>query len=146
MSEAIEVRSKLNKALTEINEKLSNLQVISTTPFKTNGKFKWNPNAGGGEIDILTCTKMEDLIAIHQTLKMRAEGYDKSASDLGIAQYPVFKWCGHTWKDWEHDLKLRVAVVNQHQIETRLKEAKEKLSRFLTEEDQLNNVLTELGF
>ena len=88
---------------------------------------------------------MSTLLSIGSFLLEKKEYYDKFASKT-LDSYPVFKWQSYTYEQWENDLNTRLAIISEYDRLQKINEAKAKLERFLTEEDQLNITLKELGF
>ncbi len=143
------IRTKLHTALEALDAQLKNIKSITDMPYKTNGDFKWAPNSFNNTpnsvIRINQCKDLATLINIHQYIRCKDESYNESAKQLNLINYPIFTWQGYSWNDWKNDLNIRVAIVSQYEQTKRVKEAKSKLERFLTEEDQLAITLNELG-
>ena len=78
------------------------MKKITESQFQTNGQFKFNPNyQNGSPIDIHKTKSLEDLITIHSYLKSKSEQYESSAKDLGLKEFPIFKWQNYTWGTME---------------------------------------------
>lgn len=139
-------KNKVPNALEVIDLKLQALKDVSDASPKTNGEFRWNPNYNNGNSIMLHYVKdISLLINIHQYIRTKDEEYKKSAEILGVKEYPVFTWLGFSFEAWDHDIKQRIAIVTTHKEKKRLLDAKRKLENFLSEEDRLNMVLSELG-
>lgn len=140
-------REKLHNALTIIDSQLSNLKAIESQTYQTSGEFRWNPNYHGNDpINIHRCSDLKTLISIYSYLMPKNEEYDRSAAEIGLSEYPSFEWQGYPWSAWKHDLQMRISLVTQKEKISSLRLAKEKLEKFLTEEDQLSITLSQLGF
>lgn len=138
-------RQKLSMALEAINAKLSEIKEIQQTPFKTNCQFSQE----GRENYLVDITKVrgsQKLIEIYAFIKGKEITYNESLKELNIKEAPIPKHGKYSTDDWKHDLKLRMAIVMQHEEIERLNKAKQKLESFLTEEDQLAITLQQLGF
>lgn len=141
------VRTQLHEALQTIETRLSAMKKITEGQMRTNGNFKFNPQSQQAPtIPIDKVTDLSLLISIHAFLTTKKKEYEESAKLLDLSSFPVFKWQHHSYEDWDNDIRIRVAVVSHHTEKQKLHEAKEKLSRFLTEEDQMQLTLKELGF
>lgn len=141
----VAVRSQLTKALETLNAQLAEIKSASNRQMLTNGNFSYNPASRMSLIDIHRSINLESLLNIGAFLKSKKEAYDSFAQSKGLTSYPVFKWCDYTFDQWDNDLGTRIAVVAAHDQQKKIQSAKDKLERFLTEEDQLAMTLKELG-
>lgn len=143
---ALAVRTEMQKKLSEIDEKLKEVKAIESSTFKTNGEFRFNPQyVANNPIYIFKIRDLSLLLSILAYMIEKNEHYIKAANVLGLKSFPAFQWMGYTYEAWEHDIKLRVAVVTQHDRTEKLKAARAKLETFLTEEDRLAIVLKEIS-
>jgi hypothetical protein len=138
--------NKVPQALQAIEAKLNGLKMIEDSVYKTSCEFRWNPNyQSNPPIKLDAIVDVDKLIQIHSYIAMKDEAYNKSANTLEITEYPVFKWQGYTLADWEHDIKLRIAIVTHKTQFDKLKRAKNKLESFLSKEQQVEMFLEQLG-
>lgn len=143
----IEVRSKLTKALELLNDQLSQINNVTDKSFQTSGLFKYNPTYNGSSsgINIHNSKDLDQLLYIGAFLKAKKESYDSYAKSLGLETFPVFRWQNYSYDQWDNDLKIRITVISAYDQKKKITDAKQKLERFLTEEDQLAMTLKELG-
>lgn len=137
--------TKLKSALESINVKINTMKKISETSYKTHGDFRFNPNYTYNDaVNIFKITKIEVLLNIYAYLAPKQEEYDKAAKDCGLVTYPLFEWIGCPVKDWLHDLKLRITVLNQHRVLKHLESKRKELEGFLEKDDRLDMLLESL--
>lgn len=133
------------KALQMVNERLENLKNISCKELKTHGQFKWAPYSREA-LFINTITNKAILIAIDSYIRSKHEAYVKSAEEtFGMETYPAFQWQDCTYSQWQHDLKLRMYIIDYESQKSKLDLAKAKLESHLSEEDRLTMLYNELG-
>lgn len=137
----IAIRSKLSKAL---DSQLKQIKSATDKPFQTSGQFKFNPSSNFA-VDIQRLRNVSQLISIGAFLSEKKASYDAYAKAKELSSFPVFKWQDFTFEQWDNDLSVRIAVVSAYDRQKEITNAKAKLERFLTEEDQLQITLRELG-
>lgn len=142
----LEVRSKLQIGLDLVREKLNNIEKIETTSWKTSRCFGFSSSSKSkANIDISSVTSVEFLIQILSHICLQEESYNKTAEYLRLKEYPAFRYLGHSAEDWAHDIKLRISIINIDKEKSKLSDAKRKLESLMTNEDKINNVLSDLG-
>lgn len=139
-------RTKLDKALTFVNEGLQALQKIGSQKMVTSGMFTYTPNNSVRSINIHTSTDLAELIGVCSFLMEKYNAYNKAAEMLEIDRYPVFQWLGYSYEAWMSDLKLRVSIIMHDKTRRDLLEQKKVLESFLTDEDRLEQVLKKYKF
>tara|TARA_R110000772_G_C13310328_1_gene440529 strand:- start:52948 stop:53412 length:465 start_codon:yes stop_codon:yes gene_type:complete len=145
LDNSLPTNQKVPVALKIIEAQLAALNIITETAFKTSGDFRWAPNMDGGRaINLYKVTSIPTLISVHQYIKAKNLGYADSAKDLSLDKFEVFTWQNFTFKDWEHDIKIRLAVVRQVEERNRLEQGKDKLEKFLSEDQQLEGIFDDL--
>lgn len=117
--------------LDKLDEALAKLKMVEESPYKTSGDPDLSPFG-----NIKTELKIENLVKLYSSIKIRATAYGDAMVDLGIETLGAFTQNGGTLDDWKHDIKLRMDIVNYQDRYNKLKEAKEKLRGFLSEEEQ----------
>lgn len=89
-----------------------------------------------GICNVETETNLEKLISAGAHVTGCSNAYNDYAKKIGLTTWPEFKVNGNTVADWDHNIKLRIAIVNSAEekssIESDLKEAK----GFLDKEEQ----------
>ena len=99
--------------------------------------------------NIFKMENVEELFALHILIEESAEAYNKKAEKLikklGLTKVPK------TWKKgkwgadaWLNTIEARITEITQADKIKRLKKYKEKLSKFVTEEQQLQAILAEI--
>lgn len=143
---AIAVRTKMQESLATIETKLKAIKEVTDSGYKTNCEFRFNPAyTANAPINIATSTNLSLLINCLGYIKGQADKYREAAEKvLHLQQYPVFIWMNYSYEAWEHDFKVRIAILSQHETVNKLKKAKEKLEQFMTEEDRLALTLKEI--
>jgi hypothetical protein len=94
--------------------------------------------------DIKQETKLENLIRAFSSVKGREKAYDDAAKDLGLTTYPQFSISGGTAADWKQDIVLRIDIITHKDKLDKLNDYKEKMSKFLSAEDQKTMLLKEM--
>lgn len=129
----VQTGSPIIDAVQKINSKLAELKHIQDSVYKTGtkGTLRGFTNAVQDE------TSVEELIKMHSSVNGREKAYNESAGILGIGTYGTFKAEGYTKEDWEADIKLRIAIIqNQDQL-NKLKGLKKDFEELLDKEDKL---------
>jgi hypothetical protein len=145
---SIDTRAKVKDALDLINEKLKAIEIISTSPLKTSGLFKWNgreedPMYGNSPlIDINKLTNVSYLLSITGFLLTRHKEYDDAAKKLGLKAYPVFKWAGYEEDSWLNDIKIRISMIMQKDTLEKLQSQKTQLSQYISEDQRVEELLS----
>jgi hypothetical protein len=112
-----------------IEEKLATLAHISASNYKTAMILEPFGNLKEEKL-------VENLIRAYSSIVGRKEAYDKAAAELGQTTFPQFNLSGGTPEDWKADIKLRIAIIQQDGTIKKLTEYKERMAKFLSEEDQ----------
>lgn len=130
--------------LEKLDAEISKMKKIETTPWKVKGK---------GEIEgfatpIQNETLIENLIRMGASVRARETTYnDYAASILGSRSFPVFTINGATSSDVDHDIQLRIAIIDQKETLEKLNSFKDRMSSFLSEADKKNQLMKEMeGF
>jgi hypothetical protein len=129
-------QEEIQNKLALIKNELKKINVVGDTAFKTSGKFKFSP-VSPSPIDIKTVTSTHLLIETVSFLNAKSEGYNKAAEEMGLKQYPEFKWLGYNVQDWKHDVKLRIDVLTSHDKRQSLLKARDVLEKYVTEETKM---------
>lgn len=144
-SKELTVQTDVQKKLSLIEEKIKNMNIISSTPFKTNGNFRFDEFSGVSTFNIHHATIIDILIKVLADISLKEEAYNKVyTEELRQKSFPVCKIFQFSVTDWRHDVKLRLNILLQQDRLKRLNEAKEKLIPFLTENDRLASALQEV--
>lgn len=123
--------------LDKLDQALNALKKIEESPYKTSGSLD-------GFGDIKSETKIENLIRAFSMVMGKSEMYTKAQQELGLTKVPIFTIGGGNVDDWKQDILLRINIITHNAKYKKLKEAKEKMAKFLSEEDQKNMILKDL--
>ena len=137
---AVNTAKTASEAIAALEQRLSAFEKVSTTPFKTG-----NPAlpAINNSVKLQECTDVETLIKAAGNIVNAERAYNEGADAMGLQSCKVFNLSGYSAEDWLHDLRLRHAIVNQHDIETKLREQINKLKQFVSKEEQFKMALSE---
>jgi hypothetical protein len=139
------VRTKLVK----INEKLSQMELAKNAGPRTNGIFHWNgradmPDSNTGSVNISKVLNVTLLISILGFLMTRKKEYDAAAEHLELNPFPVFMWSKYPLDAWENDIKAQINVILHSSELEKLTKLKNELSKYVSEEDRVNELLKQL--
>lgn len=123
--------------LEKLDSALAELKRVEESPYKTSGNLE-------GFGDIKSEMKIDNLVKAYSSVKGRANAYADASVDLKLSKVPAFSISGGTVDDWKHDIQLRIEIITYQDKYNKLKEAKDKLSKFLSEEDQKMMILKNL--
>lgn len=130
--------TEVPEILSALDKEIGKLKTISESVYKTTGNLE-----GFGDIKVET--KLENLIRAYSSVKGREEAYDKAAKELGLSTYPQFSISGGTAADWRQDILLRIDIITHKDKLDKLKDYKDKMSKFLSAEDQRSILMKEMS-
>ena len=126
------------EVLTQLNEKIASLKRIEESVYKTNGEVE------GFSTNIKEEMKIENLIRTYSSVKMREAGYLAAVRELGLTTFPAFVVGSGSPDDWKHDIMLRIDILTHKETLDKLNGFKEKMGKFLSEQDQKAMLLKEM--
>ena len=139
-STALTLRGGAPSVMQKLDEKIAELKDIQESVYKTTGVLEGFPT------NIKEETKIENLIRAFGSVKGREDNYDEAAVKLGLAKgYPAFNINGGTAEEWKKDIQLRINIINHKETYDKLTMFKEKMSKFLSEEDQQKMLVAEMN-
>ena len=124
--------------LERLNAEVAKLKHISDSVYKTSGTL-----TGFG--DLKAETKIENLVKAFSMVRGKENAYNDAAKELELKQYPQFTVDGGTAADWKQDILLRINILEHKDKLDKLNAYKEKMSQFLSVEDQKAIVLKEMA-
>lgn len=130
--------NEVPEVLSLLEKEIGKLKSVSDSVYKTSGSLD-------GFGDIKQETKIENLIRAYSSVKGRENAYNDAAKDLGLTTYPQFTVNGGTASDWKQDILLRIDIITHKDKLDKLTEYKEKMSKFLSAEDQKAMLLKEMS-
>lgn len=137
---AVNTAKTASEAIAVLEQKLSAFERVSTTPFKTGNPALPVANTS---VKLQECTDVEMLQRAAGNVVHAKHVYELGANAMGLQTYKAFTLSGYSSEDWLHDLKLRHAIVNQHDIETKIRQQIDKLKQFVSKEEQFTMALAE---
>lgn len=135
---ALDSQFSVPDVITVLDEKLKALKHVTDTKYRTSGVLD-------GIGDIKSETKIDALIRALGSVMAREEIYNRAAEELGLTTYPSFQINGCSVADWKHDIRFRIDVINHKETADKLKEYRDKMSKFLSEQDQKNMLMNEMA-
>lgn len=133
-----------------LKAELKAMDEISSTPWRTSGKF-----GSGFSNNVKEEKNNENLLRMLSVIALRKKAYDEvqSASveegGWGGDTAPVYKHEGYTYEEWHADIILRKRINNQDARQTELRKLIEDGQKFISKEEQQNewikNVKSLLG-
>ena len=130
--------SQVPDVLSLLDKQIAGLKKIADSVYKTTGQL-----TGFG--DIKQELKLENLIRAFSMVKGKENAYNEAAKELGLASYPQFSIDGGTAADWKQDILLRIEIITHKDKLDKLNAYKEKMSKFLSEEDQKAMLMKEMA-
>lgn len=124
--------------LSALDREIKSLEHITDTVYKTTGRLT-------GFNDIKTETKVENLIRAFSSVLGKSKMYGDAIAELGLPIAPQFTIDGGTVEDWKHDITLRINIINHKDKLDKLNEYKNKMSKFLSEQDQKAMLMEEMA-
>lgn len=121
-----------------LDKEIAGLKKIADSIYKTTGAL-----TGFG--DIKQEMKLENLIRAFSMVKGKENAYNEAAKELGLTTYPQFSIDGGTSADWKQDILLRIEIITHKDKLDKLNAYKEKMSKFLSEEDQKAMLMKEMA-
>lgn len=119
-----------------LDAKIKSMKHIEETPYKTNGNL-------ANFDDLRTETNISTLIKMYSSVSNREKAYNTAAEELGLVTYPMFTE-GGTSADWKHDIKLRIQIIEHKDNMDKLKNYKDRMSKFMSEQDQKDILMKEM--
>lgn len=113
-----------------VNVELKKLKSISESVYKTPGRITGFPNSLQNE------TSISELIKMFSSVQARETAYDNAQTLLAIDSAPVFKVDGGTAKEFEHDIKLRIAIIQNKERLDELTAIKDEYTQLMDKEDR----------
>ena len=119
----------IHSVLGKLTKELSALKAITDSPFKTKGNM-------GQFGELKNINDIKTLIKARAVLKRMKTDYDESSMELGLTTVPVWEHDGHDFDALEHDIKLRMSIIQYDARKKELEAMVEEAKGFMTKEDQ----------
>lgn len=139
-----ELSNSIKTNYEKVSEQLEKIKSIEQEDYKISASFRYNPTNSYSAICISECSSITELIHVLAFLQAKTHHYQGAANELGLKEFPIFKWMGYTVEDWQHDIQLRIQFLEYHKKKSKLEKWKSKLEDFLSEEDRVNAMMIEL--
>lgn len=140
----MELQNQLQQKYAQIEDAIKALDAINAEQYKTSGCFRYNPTNSYSSVDLSTVTNQAELINVYSFIKVKKQQYEEAAEEIGLSEYPLFKWCGYTAEDWLHDVKLRFKLIKYDGRLAELKAAKNKIQPYLPKDTIIGQLLLEM--
>ncbi len=135
---ALTVSTNVPEILTVLEEKIKSLKAITECNYKTGGECV------GFATNLKEEKKLDNIIRMFASIKGRSGAYNASADEMGLSEYPEWRESNGNVEDWKHDCLLRKAVIEHKQTLDKLNEFKDKMSKFMSAEDQKAMLMKEM--
>jgi len=119
-------------------DKLKQLKGDDDTPSGTNGELEGFGNLFQEE-------SPSRLIKAYSAVTSREEAYKKAVKDMKISGAPKFVIAGFSSTAWKKDILNRYNVVTKAEEIAKLTAIKAKLSKYQTEEQQLQSDMSDIA-
>lgn len=114
-----------------VNKKIAQLKEITESVYKTPGRVTSFSN------NIKDETNISELIKMFSSVSGRAKAYDAASEELGLKTVPVFKVDGGTVAEFAHDIKLRIAIIQNKETLDELNAIKKEYTELMDKEDRM---------
>lgn len=123
-----------------LDAKLAEVKKVEDTPYKTNGDMTEH----GFSTNIKNETKVEILVRMASVGIAKERAYGEAITELGLTTVPAITFGTGTLDNLLHDIKLRIAIIQQDDQAKLIKKAKEDLSKFMSAEEQKQLIMADL--
>ena len=139
------LQEQLQTKYESVEKQIADIESLKNESYRTNGAFRYNPTNSYSGLDITSTMNQAELIHAYAFIKNKSEQYHEAANEVGVTEYPVFKWCGFVPDDWFFDIKLRLKLIKSEAQLGKLKELKIKMMPYLPQENKIKQLLLEIG-
>lgn len=137
-----ELQIGMRKTLKELEDKLSKLTGPPNRQFKI-GNYIIREGGFDGSFDPKTSTDLNILIRILAQLRRAEREHSEIVKEFNIKNAPCIIW-GLSVETWIDDVTYRIESLTNSKEIVDIKAAKTKLEAFLSEDDRLIKVLSEV--
>ena len=131
-------------AMNQVRREIDNMTVICGQSNRTNGQFKYNPSIVSST-NIAQVQSVAELINMVAFVFRKEADYNEAGLRLGMTTTPVFKWSGYTAKDWEHDIKKYITILQNNGRLAKLQSIEQGLTDLLSQGDKLSILMGQLA-
>lgn len=124
--------ANVNETLALIDKRLKSMKDTQTSKWLTPGKLTML----GGIVDVKSEQSIEKLAKAFANVIFQIQALEESYKQLGIKEYPAPQVDGGTLKDWKHDIKLRIAIINQKDEREELLAIKNGYTELMSNDDK----------
>lgn len=116
-----------------VQKKKEEISSAERPAWKTNGSFCYSDKSSDtNRVAIFVCSDPDQLTKILAFLITQKEAYSKASAITGIKT--KFSWCGHSYQDWEYDIKTRVSNLSLASKRKELAALEERLNAIVSPE------------
>ena len=126
--------------LEQVKQKLSEIQAVTDSPYKTPGRI----NTGGNTVDVKTETNVENLVVAYATVKTKIQVVESAYEELGITNHKVVRIDGGTTEEWKADITLRLNIIQNQAKLDKLNKIKDGLTELMGKEEKAALLMNEL--
>lgn len=101
--------------------------------FITNMLFSYLERPSDG-VNLNVESNIRNLICYASYLIEKTKTYNEASTQLGVTDPPQFTWCGFTFQDWLHDIRLRIGKIQIAVKKKKLEALKERLNLIISPE------------
>jgi len=122
---------KINKLLKDVETKKAEIKFLENPKYKTNLSLVMEPFSTVINLNVLD---IRSLLNIKAYLSLLNEQYTKLGAESLGAFYKDFVYSGFTYKEWEHDIDLRIGKILISEKRRHLATLEERLNKIMSPE------------
>jgi len=123
-----DIDERIQKLFNVIEKKRGEIESIKNEAYDTNASFSFTGDKATNQINLNTVNDVGVLVKMLGFLINQNAAYSEAAKTLGADT--KFDWQGYSFKEWEHDIKLRANRVL-------IKKKKDELTKMESQLDAL---------
>ena len=131
----------------EVKRRKEEIADSERSNYKTNLSFayvEWSSSAVNLQVQ-----KVDTLLKIAAFLRSTEAAYENVAKEMGVDDYPSFKWGGFTVEEWVADIKLKISKLQVEAKRKKLEVLEARLNSIvspeLRQQMELEAIQKELG-
>jgi hypothetical protein len=117
-------------AMDLLRQELKQLKSVTECPFKTSSGF----SVGG--VTLQTETNILNLLKVGSEATRRNNDYLEYCTAMGLTEFPQFSINGNTLEQINHDIKLKMDVINYSERKAELEELLKEAEGFMSAQDK----------
>ena len=117
-------------AMDMLRQELKQLKSVTECPFKTSNGF----SVSG--ITLQTETNISQLLKLGSEATRRERDYIEYCTAMGLPEFPAYSISGNTVEQINHDIKLKMDVINYSERKTELEALLKEAESFMSAQDK----------